>query len=211
MTPKIQSTLVGAVAATMLLMGTAHGQTDAGASAAHEESNIRLSLAASLDNTWTFTEDGYDDDGRTRQVSTIALLKVGVEYFVADSFSLGIFPMIGAYYFESGGNDNTTWFGSLDGQARLYFAGDSGLVPYIGALIGYQTQQDSEGLFETHEGTLGGLIGLEYMISDFTSAFVEYNGVFGVGTTKYSFAGTSTSSSSTSWTNRGLVGLSHYF
>lgn len=121
---------------------------------------------------------------------------LGLGYFFADQWEIAV-DAIGVFSPGEGESDSSHMIYVL-GKLKYYFVNSSKVVPYVGIQAG--------GIFADSDnvGLYGGLVGLEFLVSDNATVYIEYN-LIGLA------SDIDNGGDSDNLLHLGLIGLRYYF
>jgi len=201
--------LFAGLAALLLAFGFSSAWAQSSAAVdTHDQGSHQLAFSA-----W-FGADAYDLDIDELDYSESGTLyslagQVTYAYFIRDTWAIG-----GALNFTRTWSDDEDSTGEytdvlLLAQGKKYFLLSGGAIPYVGLQAGISSiQMDFGTESESSTGFAGGgMVGVEVMLSDRSSIFIEYNLLW----TKHNFDVLGLDYSMSSWMHTVMAGLAVYF
>lgn len=187
----VNRTFQAIIAAVVVVLGL----QEPGFAQTHDKGSMRLSLGGSISSHETFVEG--QTTGRT---TSDAQFMGEFGYFFANGLELAAGLSANASWVSNNADSD---YGIVRGEALLkyYLVGESELVPYIGVKGGFTTV--TVGDYTYTDPHVGGKLGVEYLVDENTSFFVEYD----LSARFHSDNNVNT----TTVTNQGNVGLTFYF
>ncbi len=157
---------------------------------AHDEGSHKLSFGGSMSST-----DQYDAEGTYIGTQNQFSTQLGYGYFFADSWEFGF----GACGSKNWTNESDTEYGYFTANMLLkyYFVGESNVVPYLGIMGGRTWTFSGDKTYKSMSG--GASVGFEWLVTDNTSLFLEYNITSYDEKTSYGV------------TNKGVFGVTYHF
>jgi len=192
--------IAGLCAVLILALSAAPSFAQGSAEETHDQGSVRLALSGSF-SVDTLAIEGAQADMTFYQIQL--LLSAG--YFAIDALEVGIGAGLTRSWDDEDGSEASMML-TAEAFIKYYLINESQVVPYLGVLGGL-------GFYEFGYGTdatsyvVGGMVGVEILVGEATSVFVEYRGTY----TSYDFDFGFGDIGVEQWTNAGLVGVATYF
>jgi len=234
-----RNTILGALCVLLVFALSAMPSFGQGTEDLYQQGRVKLSIAGSFSNTYIDPQMDWADDVDVMMNELGIQLSAG--YFVADALEVGVRTLWTYRYAEASAtydygeygkyeayDESNQWGIALTAFLAYYFPNASNITPYLGVQggldflwedsrsewseAGEEDEYPSENSSDSFTYTVGGIVGVEFLVGEETTVFAEYQGTYA----EHDYSETSNYSdeeytyTAEQWTNRILIGIATF-